>query len=213
MFGLIIKDVLIQKRMIYISLLYMLPMIAFMKTNTPFFGFFFGVMLIWFNPVMQLFVLEEKNKSEIILNSLPLSRAEIVVSRYLSTLIFFTYAICLASLCCGVLKLAGMASDFNFGAAVLAGFGVSAFQTAVMFPIFFRWGYSKATGAILMVFFLPFFLVGVMGPHLLKIYPASFRSALELPDAAKAGLVLALAAILIYLSILLSIRCYKAREF
>jgi ABC-2 type transport system permease protein len=213
MFGLVIKDLLVQKKMIYRSLLFLLPLGVFMKTSTPFFGFFFALMLIWFNPVMQLFVLEEKNKSEIILNSLPLSRVEIVVSRYLTCLIFFVYAICLVSLCCGALKLAGIAGDFNFGLTVLFAFGISALQISLMFPIFFRWGYSKTTGAVMMAFFMPFFLVGILGPHLPKINPALIRSALALPDAAKAGIVFLLAAILIYLSIALSIRCYKAREF
>ena len=50
-------------------------------------------LFITFSSVMTLTVMDERNKSDIVINSLPVSRKDIIIARYISCAIFIVGAI------------------------------------------------------------------------------------------------------------------------
>jgi len=90
MLNLIIKDMIIQKKTFLYVLLYSVFISFAFSSLKP-----IGVGLYVLNPVITTYFLityaliyDDKNKSEIILNSLPLSRVDIVISKYISIFVF-----------------------------------------------------------------------------------------------------------------------------
>ncbi|MGE7911288.1 ABC-2 transporter permease [Lysinibacillus xylanilyticus] len=85
MINLILKDVLIQKKII---LLYIATIIIYLLAGVPsliFLGFLYSVVFI-----LNAFAYDEKDNANILLNSLPYTRREIVSSKYIGSLIFTT---------------------------------------------------------------------------------------------------------------------------
>ncbi|MFJ7889899.1 ABC-2 transporter permease [Lysinibacillus xylanilyticus] len=85
MINLILKDVLIQKKII---LLYIATIIIYLLAGVPsliFLGFLYSVIFI-----LNAFAYDEKDNANILLNSLPYTRKEIVSSKYIGSLIFTT---------------------------------------------------------------------------------------------------------------------------
>jgi ABC-2 type transport system permease protein len=216
MLGLIIKDFLIQKRILYLSAAYSLVFLMFLKTDTPMIGLFMGWSIIWFNLSSRTFALDEKNKSETILNSLPLSKVEIIVARYLSSLAFLVYA----TLTMSVVYLLGMrltglrhSNGMSMFSMMAIGLVVFSVQAGCLYPIHFRFGYLKSMYAIYLIFFIPFLsipLLKMLSPGL-KTDLAKFL--LYSSDITRISLALFFSAALIGSSILVSLRLYRSREF
>ncbi|MFJ8102876.1 ABC-2 transporter permease [Lysinibacillus sp. NPDC096212] len=84
MINLILKDVLIQKKLI---LFYIATIIIYLLAGVPliFLGFLYSVIYI-----LNAFAYDEKDNANILLNSLPYTRKEIVSSKYIGSLIFTT---------------------------------------------------------------------------------------------------------------------------
>lgn len=85
MINLILKDVLIQKKII---LLYIATIIIYLLAGVPsliFLGFLYSVIFI-----LNAFAYDEKDNANILLNSLPYTRKEIVSSKYIGSLLFTT---------------------------------------------------------------------------------------------------------------------------
>ncbi|MEY9979511.1 ABC-2 transporter permease [Lysinibacillus sp. RC79] len=84
MINLILKDFLIQKKLI---LFYIATIIIYLLAGVPliFLGFLYSVIYI-----LNAFAYDEKDNANILLNSLPYTRKEIVSSKYIGSLIFTT---------------------------------------------------------------------------------------------------------------------------
>ena len=85
MINLILKDVLIQKKLI---LFYIATIIIYLWAGVPsllFLGFLYSVIFI-----LNAFAYDEKDNANILLISLPYTRKEIVSSKYIGSLIFTT---------------------------------------------------------------------------------------------------------------------------
>ncbi|MFT9816764.1 ABC-2 transporter permease [Lysinibacillus sp. NPDC056185] len=84
MINLILKDFLIQKKLI---LFYIATIIIYLLAGAPliFLGFLYSVIYI-----LNAFAYDEKDNANILLNSLPYTRKEIVSSKYIGSLIFTT---------------------------------------------------------------------------------------------------------------------------
>ncbi|MFW5438052.1 ABC-2 transporter permease, partial [Paenibacillus apiarius] len=82
MFNLILKDILIQKKII---IFYIATIILYLLVDTSLvlIGFIYSVVFI-----MNAYSYDEKDNANILLNSLPYTRKEIVCSKYIGALIF-----------------------------------------------------------------------------------------------------------------------------
>lgn len=148
MFNLIRRDVILQKR----QLLLFIPFVAlFIVTDKhPAFIFLIASIFIPFNA----FAYDEKAETNILLNSLPYTRKEIIASRYLGAIVYMVLTI-------GVTSLALFAVNKTFTITDIAiGCGLFLLFSALTFPLF----YILKPGHITMVVLISFILLAGIGP-------------------------------------------------
>lgn len=179
--------------------------------------------------------LDARNNSEIIMNSLPLRRRDIVLAKYLSVFPYAALAILSFILAQVVVSVTGMPVLGVFGP--LSNFSLEKFMGAMVavivlisfyYPIYFKLGYQRSKWAgITLFFFLVFFiplsghlLAGEYGvvsnPILLNIIDILERLGSWQQTQADwqiASYMLVLALILMSASARLSMRFYARREF
>ena len=142
MLNLIKRDVILQKR----QLLFYIPFIVFfiLMGAPPVLIFLVASIFIPFNT----YAYDEKVETNILLNSLPYTRTEIIASRYLGAIAYMILSI-------GVTSLALLAFNKHFTMADIAiGSGLFLLYAALTFPLFqiFKQGYI--TTVILISFIL-----------------------------------------------------------
>lgn len=221
MLRLVCKDILIQKKTVSILLLYVLLMMFLFQgsgsANSILVGF---VTAITYTMAMTSFAYDEKNKAEIMLNSLPISRWMIVLARYLSLFIFALINVTVFWAATMVTKAMGLfptvlVLNIETALTFLVSIGL---LCAIYFPIFFKVGYIKAKTFNFILFFMIF--IGIFGlrdfmtartpsPWLAKslIFLAN-QSELYIGLMVVCGTMLLLTG-----SYLLSVRFYAKREF
>ncbi|MGG3928003.1 ABC-2 transporter permease [Metabacillus fastidiosus] len=151
MFNLIRRDVILQKR----QLLLFIPFILFfiIMDSHPALTFLLASLIIPFNT----YVYDEKAETNILLNSLPYTRIEIIASRYLGAVIYMVLAI-------GVTSLALFAFNKLFTITDIAiGSGLFLLFAAFIFPLFhiFKPGY------IFPIVIISFLLLASIGPAIM----------------------------------------------
>lgn len=159
MFSLVLKDILVQKKYVLFSLFYAFFLSFVFKSNSD------ASMIFIMIPSMvaYMFVLgacgyDDKNKCEIMLNSLPINRSILVISKYLSTLTFIFIAILLTFVAATILNLFGFAHFnilMNLKNALSSGVGILLFA-CLYFPFYFKLGYQKSRYFLIGAFFLIF---------------------------------------------------------
>jgi hypothetical protein len=221
MYRLVLKDILIQKKTLIITMIYAAFFILiFHGSLGAGSAYTAGSVVMSYLLIMYGTAYDDKNKADFLFNSFPVKREDIVLAKYVSA---FTFTI-IASITCAVfvfiIKVSGIInlsrfynlSDF-FGTLVGVGF-----ISSLYYPVFFKLGYMKAR---LLNFFL-FLVLGVVPPiftQAIKSF-ASKKQVLEIVQKLSnksdlmIGTGLALfAVILILFSIALSMQFYRKREF
>ena len=151
MFNLIRRDVILQKK----QLLLFIPFIVFfiiMDAN-PALIFLVTSLMIPFNT----YAYDEKAETNILLNSLPYTRTEIIASRYLGAIFYMILAI-------GVTCLTLFAFSKPFSMTDIAiGCGYFLLFAALTFPLF----YIFKPGYIFPVVIISFLLLASIGPRII----------------------------------------------
>ena len=211
MLGLILKDFIILKRYIMLSFFFGVWMLAAGRPNNlPLLYFCSGWMMVWFILARGVFAMDEHIRSEALINSLPLSRREIVFGRHITSMVFAVYGFLVMAAWHLILKLAGSnGRAFPWMAAVTVGLGLVALLTLVYFPILFKFGYMKTR------WFSLFLIVAVvsLGSGAYRQRPDWMGDLLGLSGPWIPGIVLAAFAALMLLSILICTALYRTREF
>ncbi|MBK3494183.1 ABC-2 transporter permease [Viridibacillus sp. YIM B01967] len=148
MFNLIRRDVILQKR----QLLIFLPVILFfiIIDKHPAWTFLIASIFIPFNT----YAYDEKVETNILLNSLPYTRTEIIASRYLGAIVYMLLAIGVTSLALFAFNKPFTMIDIAIGSSLFLLFA------AFTFPLF----YILKPGHITMVVMISFFLLAAIGP-------------------------------------------------
>ncbi|GAA0463774.1 ABC-2 transporter permease [Alkalibacillus silvisoli] len=147
MFNLIRRDVILQKRM----LLLLIPFILFfvLMGSHPALIVLAVSIYIPFNA----FYYDEKAETNILLNSLPYTRKEIIASRYLGAIVYMLLAV-------GLTCLFLLAFNKSFSLTEIAiGSGLFLLFAALTFPIFYIFKPGHLT-TIVIIIFLAFAIVG-----------------------------------------------------
>lgn len=154
------------------------------------------------------------------LNSLPVRRREIVLAKYLSTFLYIAIGLVGTTLFMVALGVAGLEflsrmPGLQDIAGTLAG---AVLLNSIYYPLYFKFGALKVRYfnmlLFLLIFFLPSFLVEYLKSHYSREAVASLVTAvLNTPGwlQGSAVAVLLLAALLV--SLALSLRIYKNKEF
>lgn len=216
MLKLVWKDVFIQKRTLIFGVLFFFYfMIAFQKIGAA--GLTGGIVCLTYVLPFGISAIEDKNKVEIMLNSLPIKRSTVVLSKYLSVFIYTTVILLACYFTYGLtkwLELPIKVVPFTIEGA-LGGIIAMALLTSINFPLIFKYGYIKSRVANFALFFLFFFggnvLMGYVQDHHLfaKLMDVTGHMTME-----QISILLMIPTIIILIiSMTISIKIYQHREF
>jgi len=222
-FNLIWKDILIQKKtLVYIGFYIILFGITFQNIMAD--PFPAVAVAVTYQMIATACSHEDKSGSDILWNSMPVSREKLVLSKYLS---MFVYTL-LASL--GYMAVAAVvhltrlpikASPIT-AAGMVGSIIAIALMNGLYLPVYFRLGFMKARVASFILFFALFFgiTLGVnalpevikkaQGNAALRAIVSALQSASDLQVSL---LVLGLAFVFLLASFCLSVKFYRNREF
>lgn len=214
---LVLKDLLLQKRMLILGFVY-----AF------FFHFTFQGMgdkkivsiiaMIGYLFVMMGAGWEEKNSSDKLWNSLPVPKWKIVGAKYLSPLVYAAIAIPM----CWIANLIFYLVSPEYSTAitvpyVIIGILVVMFLSSLFFPVYFALGYTKARYMHFALFFGVFFLANMI-PRLVPDKPGWVDPLLAKLPALNTGVGIGIVftgfvAVIAGISFMISLYLYSRREF
>ncbi|WP_058485023.1 ABC-2 transporter permease [Defluviitalea phaphyphila] len=217
MFNLILKDILIQKNTLRFGIVYILLMIL---SSRQFDMFLISVTVFSYIMIQVSSALDDKNKSDILLNSLPLNRKTVVGAKYLSTFIFAAMAIVYYILITGVIKIFKLpfkVYPVSFESVVGALFSI-VLVTSIYFPIFFKIGYIRSRIINFILFFGGSTVAGILISKLIENKNKTFIQGILqfLNNQSNIQIVAEIFVIMILLlviSYVFSLKFYRKREF
>lgn len=163
----------------------------------------------------------EKNDTDIMLVSLPVDRKDIVISKYISSIIFLIASIAITILLGSIIKLFSFSSlkrIMNFQDIVFCTFSTIAY-ISIYLPLYFKFGYIKSqrNSGIIIVCILTFQFVIVMASGLISNGTAR-KFIMELVKYPHFNLIISalgiiLSFLLLFISIIISVKIYISRDF
>jgi ABC-type transport system involved in multi-copper enzyme maturation permease subunit len=219
MLNLILKDLLIQKKTLgFLGLYIIIFSIAFQSVGS---GAFTGIVIaVTYQLVVTASSLEEKAGSDIILNSLPISRGKIVAAKYLSVILYGLMAVLGYVIYSSILSLVPISVSVpsitpESLAAAFAGIMV---MNSIYYPVYFKTGFIRARIISFILFFAFFFgLMTLFEAASGKSSNAIFQAIAEFfnsVDKTQFSLMIIGGTLLFMLaSFGLSVKLYKGREF
>lgn len=158
MYNLIIKDILIQKKQVLFSIIYLaFILVAFQGMGEAMLPM--GMIALTYMLSMTSCGYEEKNKSDIMLNSLPIKRTNIVAAKYMSVFVYFAMGMIAYALFTKIMIMIQVPlKPYPITLeAFIGGFVAVSFMTGIWLPIYFKFGYMKLRVLNFVLFFLFFF--------------------------------------------------------
>lgn len=147
MYRLLMKDFMLLKKTLWVITFYsFLAFFLFSSENIGDVVYMMGISMISYLLVMYITAFDDRNKSEILINSLPLIRKEVVRSRYISVFIFIitgTVFMYIAGLILRGFHIINLTRGLQL--MDLTGASVSILLLCSLYlPLFFKMGYMKA---------------------------------------------------------------------
>jgi ABC-type transport system involved in multi-copper enzyme maturation permease subunit len=218
MFNLIIKDMLLLRKTAVFAVVYMIFLIFAFK-EIPQGALYTGIVGSTYILMATSMAYEDKNNSDIVLNSLPLSRSEIVLAKYLQVFLFAIVASAIFVIMSSLLKLFSL--DIGVISINLKTIATAIFSVVLMnclyFPVFYKLGYIKSKYVNFVVFFIFFFSIQTIMGSLVNTESGFVLDVINFFQGFSGNLLallILLAAVLIaVMSYSLSLSFYRAREF
>ncbi|BAF58458.1 MAG: ABC-2 transporter permease [Pelotomaculum sp.] len=173
MHNLILKDFMLQKKLMLFGFVYILFMVFALQNALQKIGdsmFAMCVFALSYMMIITSCAYDDKNKTDVMLNSLPLSRTEIVFARYLSAAVFFAVTVVVYMAVVFLSNIAGTPFKvFPPTAESFTGTVVAvSLLTGIYFPLYFKMGYIKSRYVNFILFFGFFFGISALGDMLRK---------------------------------------------
>lgn len=212
MYGLIVKDVLnlmrASKQIVLVFILYV-GLSFFLKNNT-----FAPMMLVFFlaYQVISSFGYDDLVKWERFAMTMPITRKQLVRSKYLLLLLLTGIGVVFGCAVGGLLEIVTPTPEgrfLNIALSVLAVGGVFLLMFSVQLPILFKFGSEKARMFLIIVFMVPAaFVYG--GIALIKKYNIPMPS--ESTWKLLLGLTPVILAALLIISYMISVKVFQKKE-
>ncbi|MBT9173273.1 MAG: hypothetical protein DDT21_01667 [Syntrophomonadaceae bacterium] len=226
MSSLILKDMLIQKKTVLLSGVYIAVMLLIFQ-NVAGMGPAAGLAVFAAAMVTVTYMLtgnacayEDKSKADVVLNSMPVSRAQIVAARYLSVYVFMVIGVVYYVLITGAIRLAHLPVKVYppSGEGLLVGAFAVTLMNSVYLPTYFKWGYIKSRMISLILFFVFFFGGNILAEAVYKnresvLMKPLLQFAADQPYALLVTGLIFLIMVMLYVSYLISLKIYLRREF
>ncbi|WP_139903702.1 ABC-2 transporter permease [Clostridium thermarum] len=218
MFSLIIKDLLLLKKMVVFVVVYMLVLFFAFK-DMPQAALYTGIVGSTYVLVATSLAYDDKNNSDIVLNSLPLSRSEIVLAKYLQIFLYALVGSSIFTIIVSILKLLNIDTGgikIGFDTIATAIFSV-VLMNSIYFPFFYKLGYIKSKYVNFVLFFTFFFLMQNLVKNIVCTENPSLLKAIDIFRGLSVNLLALLtlggAVVIAVISYSLSLKFYRAREF
>ena len=217
MINLVIKDILIQKKTFLFALFYTIVAATgfFTMNNNGFVLYELSPMVIIYMFITYAASYDDKNKSEFVLNSLPLKRNQIVISKYLSAFVFAAIGV-IYSISVGFLaRTTGLISTRSISLFdVVSVLASASIYSSMYFVMYFKFGGVKANQIIVIVIIIfssiPLLVFANGNDNVLtKMYYFIIRTT----SLSINSLALMIGLILNLISLVISIRLYKNKQF
>ncbi|MBW9146607.1 ABC-2 transporter permease [Clostridium sp. CM027] len=222
MLNLIKKDILIQKKTIIFALLYAILASAFFSPILPKgFGLYvLSPMVITYLFITLAVQYDDKNNSEVILNSLPLKRSDIVIAKYISTFAFGLIGIICSTLV-GFIGNTTRLTMFIGSISLLDIVLVTMFTcifSSIFYPVYFKFGVARmkifTVLIFLVLFFVPSSLIDYIAKNPNNISVQKFTYFVNNTSSlTQNSLALIIGLIFLLISLMISIRIYNNKEF
>ncbi len=212
--GLVVKDLLVLKQQgkVIGILLGFYIILAIVTENPSMFGSILGVICIIF-PVTALSY-DESAKWDKYALTMPISRTDMVVSKYILGLLFsvgafianfvFFIVMTLVTTVGPEMTIAGAASQGIMSS--LAIFSFSLVFMSLVLPVLFKYGVEKGRIMMILIMFIPTALILLLGKYVIDI-SESLLEGILFPSSALIGILMFIA------SIWVSIKIYRKKEF
>lgn len=205
--GLLVKEfyTLRQQSKTLLIMLGMYIVIGFMQDTISLFSGMI-VMVVAMLPITAL-AYDEHAKWDRYALSLPISRKELVISKYLLSFILVAIAFLISFIFSLVLETIKGSSISITETLLISGTCalVGLFFQSILLPIMFKYGTEKARGSMMLIFIVPTALILIVGRLGLSISPAVLQTLLY------ASPVIFVIAIIV--SVFVSINIYQKKEF
>ncbi|OFD72950.1 ABC-2 transporter permease [Bacillus mycoides] len=206
---LILKEFFLQKKMF--PFYFLIPILSIFRNSVEPMGIAIGLFITCSTIIYISFYYEEKNKIEKVLVSLPITRKEIVIAKYISTTLFFIAGLSITFI---VVILGNILLKRDMvipGYAIFSAIVATLIYCVVMIPTNYIGGY-KATTVLNVIMIFP--LMGMIG-LMCNVFgdKTIMLKVLHSEEATLAMGVLGIGALVsIVISMLLSINLYNERD-
>ncbi|WP_418790781.1 ABC-2 transporter permease [Phosphitispora sp. TUW77] len=221
MLNLVLKDILIQKKSFLVAVVYS-GFLFIIFSNEVFKDaiYVMGTGAIAYIMIVTSSAYDDKYKSEIIINSLPVHRKSVVLAKYLAAVAFSAVGLIIVGALGLVIIIAGIplpVRHINLYDIVFAFFSV-ALLAALYYPVYFKFGYNISRMLNLVLFMVLFFGPGALLDYIRQKmdYTSAQQLASRLQDIpawAPGTLALAVAVLLTVVSLIISLKIYETKDF
>ncbi|MDF2672784.1 MAG: hypothetical protein K0R09_1049 [Clostridiales bacterium] len=221
MINLILKDILIQKKSFLYAMFYgIFALIAFPSTMAARGAYMFSGISITYLLIIYSNGYDEKNKSEIILNSLPVRRDSIVIAKYAAVFLFFVLGVIITGIEGAIITTLNIIPSMRFMelSDILGIFISVGLMYSVYYPLFFKLGSLKLKIFNIVLYMLFLFVPNIIVSTLqenpnssiaLKVVSFIERNPVWMLQVFTAIIIM----IVLILSMEVSIKIYRNKEF
>lgn len=218
---LVLKDLLVLKKSMYWALVYLLAILFIFSMNPPFDKFLYIIAAYGaaYILIMGALMAEYENQTNMLLNSLPVNRYEIILSKYLSALVLALLTLCVT----GTLGIVINLLPLPLAIRVMNGVDVGivlimvAVTLAIVMPMNLKFGNQAARVTTVMFFMLLFFAPVWAKGYIMDNSQTEWVQALINIAVSQPVVLLAAGAgvgiLLLGLSMFVSLRIYEAIDF
>lgn len=216
MLNLVFKDILIQKRSFYTTVLFYPLFVILAFQGMPEGMFIMGSFFVAYILVFGAFAYDEKARSDVFMLSLPVKKGDIVKARYLS---FIVFTILGTLIMCIYINIAKMLSiDINLGEISMTKVILNMLTIIIIYsayiPIMYKYGFSKTRVISVFVFIGLGTVLSLAGSILSEGSGLNILNTLISGPIWITSIISILTAILaLFISINISIKVYSNREF
>lgn len=217
--NLIYKDIkLINKRAIFIIIYAIFIAVFFQKALSSNSAYIIAVSLISYSLTLYPTGYDDIYKGDVVLNSLPVKRVEIVISRYISSILFLFagYAIIFAASIIGKNLIPQFVKQYADITVLLFAFVLIGLLYSVSFPVYYEFGASgeKIISTLIFLIFLagPGLLVNIIKNNSGNKFIKCILNLLTKGPTSSAFLFCTITSVIYILSLILSVKIYEKKD-
>lgn len=222
MINLILKDILIQKKTLWFAALY--SIFVFFAFSAPMFSqglYIMGAVAISYIFILTAVAYDDKNNSDVILNSLPLKRSSIIMAKYLSIIVFVALSVGIVGIIgmairtFGILPISPRLISITDFLGTLISIGI---LCSLYLPLYYKFGSIRVRIFNIFLFLAVFFIPSYLGEMAAKNQPNEFVLGIltglkNFPDWLIWLVSSAFTLVTMLISMFISIQIYKRKDF